>query len=339
MVRIWLPTVRASSGADVFVERLAAGLNQAGHEAIVDWFDRRYEFAPWLLQQAAPPPSTDVIHAGSWQGFAFKRHAIPLVVTEHNFIGHPDFVRTRGALRSIYHRIFIKHCVARTYGIADTVVAVSEFSAGPMRSALRKPVPVVHNWVDPRIFTPVVRKSRPPRAFRILVVGNPSPWKGSFDIPELASALGQRFEILSLGGLRKPARQSAANVRLLDAVPPSAMPGIYGQADAVAVLSRYESFGFVAAEAMACGLPVIGYAAGGTMEVCGDAGELLAPIGEVSRVADSARLLAADPGVCDRLGTLGRARVLRKFSPERAIAQYLDIYSGLLCPPTRRQRN
>jgi hypothetical protein len=49
-LRIWLPAIRAESGADIFIMRLAQALRRAGHEPLVQWFDHRYELMPELMR-------------------------------------------------------------------------------------------------------------------------------------------------------------------------------------------------------------------------------------------------------------------------------------------------
>lgn len=58
-------------------------------------------------------------------------------------------------------------------------------------------------------------------------------------------------------------RGIAANFRLVGSQPQDELPVFYAAADIVAVPSRYESFGLVAVEALACGVPVVASRAGG----------------------------------------------------------------------------
>jgi D-inositol-3-phosphate glycosyltransferase len=59
-------------------------------------------------------------------------------------------------------------------------------------------------------------------------------------------------------------------VTFLDAVPHEALPLYYNAADICVVPSYYESFGLVAVEAMACGVPVIASRVGGLKETVQD---------------------------------------------------------------------
>lgn len=333
---IWLPAIRAGSGADVFVLRLAAGLERAGHRPHVQWFDHRWELTPWRLRGIAPPAGIDLIHAASWQAFAFRRPGLPLVVTEHQYVAHPAFTPWRSPAQALYHRWLVQRWTARSYACADALVAVSEHVATVMREDLQRPVLVIHNWIDGEKFAPVAR-SGPPRdesaPFRLLFVGNPSRWKGADLLPELAERLGPRFEIHCLGGLRKgyATRALPPNMKRLERVAPDAMPALYAQFDAALVPTRYEAFGYVALEAMACALPVIGFASTGTAEVAIDGDTaLLAPQDDVAQLANLARRLAADAALCERLGNAGRARALTCFDEPRAIMAWLALYRHVL---------
>jgi glycosyltransferase involved in cell wall biosynthesis len=332
-LRIWLPGLRVGSGADVFMMRLAEGLARAGHRPELQWFAPAFEWKPWMLRDVAAPAGTDLIHAGSWQGFAFKRAGIPLVVTEHQYIRHPQFLPHRGKLRSLYHGMFIGRCVERSYRAADALVAVSEHTAQAMRREIQQPVRMIHNWVDTNRFAPQSRPMRQPaQPFRLLFVGNPSRWKGADLLPALAKMLGEAFEIHCLGGLRRSFKAAAlpASMQLLTPVSASEMPGIYHAADAVLVPTRYEAFGYVAVEAMACGLPVLGFDSTGTAEVCihGETA-LLARMDDVKQLAAYARMLAADPALCQRLGEGGRRRAEACFGEALAISSYESLYREL----------
>lgn len=334
-MKIWLPTVRAGSGADVFVQRLAAGLEKAGHEAVIEWFDHRFELMPWRLRHRPPPRGTDIIHAGSWQGFAFKRAGIPLVVTEHNYVWHPGYLPYRGLARKVYHNVLVRQFLQRSYCAADALIAVSETTAAAMREDFDFDVRVVPNWVDTVGFQPLQpgADQRQDGRFRLLFVGNPSRWKGSDLLPELADRLGNTFEFVCVGGLRRSisVENSRKNMIAHQRVPPDRMPALYQSVDAVLVLARYEAFGFVALEAMACGLPVVGFANAGTTEVCGNQeAALLSPVDDLEKLIENIRRLRSEPELRRRLSAAGRSRAIARFGEEAGIQRYVRIYSNCL---------
>jgi glycosyltransferase involved in cell wall biosynthesis len=337
-LRIWMPTIRSGSGADVFAMRLAEGLRRAGHEPIVQWLELRYEIAPWRLKALPMPEGTDIIHTGCIPGFALRREGIPLVVTEHQYLRHPAFRPYSTGLRRLYQGMLIHRYMARTYAAANRIVAVSHHCAEAMRGDLHRPIDVIHNWVDPDAFSPVAL-SRSGGPFRLLFVGNPSPWKGSDILAPLARRLGDGFTIEAMGGLRRSFTMNASapsNLRASPSRDSDAMPDAYREVDAVLVVSRYESFGYVALEAMACGRAVVGFDAPGTNEVCiNESTALLVPIDDLDGLAEACRRLAGDRALSARLGCAGRKRAVTAFAERDATARYVRVYEEVIASQAR----
>ena len=73
---------------------------------------------------------------------------------------------------------------------------------------------------------------------------------------------------------------------------------LYGQASLAVVPSEYEGFGLPAAEAMACGVPVVATDGGALPEVVGDAG-LVVPAKDAKALAGAMGRLLADPELRD----------------------------------------
>ncbi len=108
----------------------------------------------------------------------------------------------------------------------------------------------------------------------ILSVGRLDPLKGPDLLIHMLRHLRSRAQLVLVGGdERDPERQRlwslaedlrvTDRVRMVDAVPQSALPEYYRAADLMVMASHYESFGLVAVEALACGTPVIAPAVGG----------------------------------------------------------------------------
>lgn len=95
--------------------------------------------------------------------------------------------------------------------------------------------------------------------------------------------------------------------------------------------SRMEGFGLAAAEAMACGLPVVASDAGALPELVrdGETGLLASPRDADAFAAAVLRLLE-DPRLARRLGDAGRERVDRSFRWPLAAGRTLELYRRLL---------
>ncbi|MDQ1440313.1 MAG: alpha-maltose-phosphate synthase, partial [Acidimicrobiaceae bacterium] len=97
--------------------------------------------------------------------------------------------------------------------------------------------------------------------------------------------------------------------------------------------SRYEPFGLVNVEAMACGAAVVATATGGIPEIVEDGvtGYLVAPGPEfVPALAERINALVLDPETARRFGEAGRQRVLDRFTWPAVAAQTADLYRKVL---------
>ncbi|TME08883.1 MAG: glycosyltransferase family 4 protein [Chloroflexi bacterium] len=98
----------------------------------------------------------------------------------------------------------------------------------------------------------------------------------------------------------------------------------------LAVPSVYEPLGMVAIEAMACGVPVVASAVGGLPEVVenGNTGILVPPRDPEALAAALIRLLDS-PQRARQMGSKGRERATREFSPKVIGERYADLYRRL----------
>jgi alpha-maltose-1-phosphate synthase len=335
-LKIWLPSIRAGSGADVFTSRLAAALVRHGVDVVVTWFPHWVELVPDVLRFARPPAGTNVIHANAAYAFAFKRKGISLVVTEHHYVLDSAYRPYKSSAQHCYHRALMGPYLRRSYAAADAITTDSRFTARVLaESAGVRTTKTIPLWVDYDEFspaasgTPVTSREQ---AFRLLFVGNMSKRKGADVIPSLASRLGERFEIRCTAGLRQLKRDAmVGNVRVLGRLTTEQLVQEYRDCDAVLIPSRYEGFGYSALEAMACAKPVIGFRCGAVEEVVveGETG-LLCDIDDLDTLEDYCRSLANHRPQAEEFGSAGRARAVTVFTESRAIDAYLDLYLSLV---------
>lgn len=103
-----------------------------------------------------------------------------------------------------------------------------------------------------------------------------------------------------------------------------------GAAFAVVPTRGHESFGLVALEAMACGLPVVATRAGALPELVG--AERCVPRADPEALAAAMRALWDDPAECRRAGDAAIARVREAFSEERFRDALLGLYARVGSP-------
>lgn len=332
-IKAWLPAIQAGSGTDVFTRRLAAALERHGIMAQITWFPLSHELLPSLLQRAQPPSGTDIIFAGSWNGFAFRHSDLPLVVIVHHCVFDPDLRPYKSAPQRFYHHLFAGPREVRSLRAADAVVAVSQCVANHLRQRLgQDDVKVICNWVDTDLFKPKQPDVCGDRPFRLLFVGKLTRLKGGDMLAPLMRRLGTGFE------LRFTANpQDCRNMNL----PPNMLPigrlseqdmvSAYQECDALLLPSRAEGFGYAALEAMACGKPVVASNNTALPEVVQDGiTGILCDTGDVAAFADACRLLADDSVLRLSMGGAGRRRAVEQFSESSVFERYIDLIERLV---------
>jgi L-malate glycosyltransferase len=134
----------------------------------------------------------------------------------------------------------------------------------------------------------------------------------------------------SLPALREMVSEARAEgaVRFLGAT--TDVAPILREADLLLMTSVVESFCVAAAEAMACGIPVVAPRVGGLAEVVGDGttGHLF-PVGAHAQAVDAVVELLARPSLRRRAGKAARQQIGR-FASESIVPRYEKLYRGLV---------
>jgi L-malate glycosyltransferase len=110
-----------------------------------------------------------------------------------------------------------------------------------------------------------------------------------------------------------------------------AMDDLLPSTDLLLLPSEHESFGLVALEAMASGVPVIATNQGGTREVIeSDVSGFLAEPHDEEAMADWAIGLLQDRRRWESVSVAARDRAVSAFSEEKVVQRYLDYYETIL---------
>ncbi|MDN3016727.1 N-acetyl-alpha-D-glucosaminyl L-malate synthase BshA [Paenibacillus sp. BSR1-1] len=106
---------------------------------------------------------------------------------------------------------------------------------------------------------------------------------------------------------------------------------LYSISDLMLLLSEKESFGLVALEAMACGVPCIGTNVGGLPEVInhGETG-YICEVGDIEDIAAKAIALLMDRKLHQQLSKRSVETATTKFKADNIVEQYEQIYFKLL---------
>jgi D-inositol-3-phosphate glycosyltransferase len=275
----------------------------------------------------------DLIHAHYWLSGAVglvlrDRWSVPLVQMFHT-LGHLKNDATRAAIdREPAVRIDEE---ARIVGAVDRIVAattverthlVQHYGADPSRIA------VIPCGVDTNLFLPGDQAAA--RAAlelddqpRLLYVGRLAPIKGLetlLDAMARLRAAGTRVHLSIVGGdadeplnghegalrARLARLDLGGTVTFVGAQPQERLRAWYVAADTTVLPSHYESFGMVALEAMACGIPVVASRVGGLQTTVRDGVTgLLVRESDPAALAGALDRLLGDPDLRFRLGREG----------------------------------
>lgn len=144
----------------------------------------------------------------------------------------------------------------------------------------------------------------------LVVVGRSEP-RYPDDVAAALESMEQRDRVMQLPTVSEPD-----------------LPAVYALADALVMPSLHEGFGLPALEAMACGTPVVAYAAAAIPEVVGDAALLVDP-GDERGLAEALRRVLTDEALRSDLRQRGRRRAAR-FDWHASARVVLDLFDRLL---------
>ncbi|MGD9612316.1 MAG: glycosyltransferase family 4 protein [Kiritimatiellia bacterium] len=271
-----------------------------------------------------------------------KPHAVKCLCNVHDLIPlvHPEF--TPKALKTRFFPVYraLMHEIARR---TDAVATGSESAKSDIVRLLGIPperIAVIPDGVDGRYGPGSEKPSARGGPRTVLYVGRSDPYK---NLPGLVAVFARlvrdggvdaRLRIAGSPDARYPeAAEAARRLGVADRVEwagyldDAALVRAYQDADALALLSRYEGFGLPVLEAMACGTPVVCSDAASLPEVAGAAARLVAP-DDVAGAAAALKAVLTDPAEAARLRAAGLAQA-RKFSWRTTAAAVLDLYGEL----------
>jgi glycosyltransferase involved in cell wall biosynthesis len=301
----------------------------------------------------------DIIHDNQGLGYGLllmRRLNMPVIATVH----HPlpidrqadleqgKGLRERWRVRKFYSFIRMQAFVARHL---DRIITVSQSSATDTRLFFKVPADklrVVYNGIDTEIYDKNEEASQNRNG--LIMVGNTDDRKkGVLYLLQALQLL--REDAIKLTIVDDAERHSSyvedvgplpsyglKLVRKLDLdglvhftgrLTQDELVKYYSAAKIAVVPSLYEGFGLPAAEAMACGTPVIATTGGALPEVIGNAG-ILVPPGRADALAVAIKQLLNDEETQRRMSEAGRKRVEEKFNWEQAAIRTLEVYQEVL---------
>jgi glycosyltransferase involved in cell wall biosynthesis len=258
-----------------------------------------------------------------------------------NWVHRVRWAGFRYTIRAIYGNANLSFTRSR---LADHVIYQSDFIKGWWEdwcSPARVPSSVILNAVDLDKYTPHGLHERPSQHARLLVVegslagGQDS---GLFHAAELANRLARKFKTELIVASRVDARaqnklkhQTGFRIKFMNAIPREQIPWLMRSSHLLFSAEVNPPCPNSVIEALACGLPVIGFDTGSLAElVRGDAGRLV-PYGgnewklehpDIPALAEAAMEVLEDQ---ERFRKSARERAESKFGLDRMVDEYLKV--------------
>ncbi|MCX7765867.1 MAG: N-acetyl-alpha-D-glucosaminyl L-malate synthase BshA [Candidatus Sumerlaeia bacterium] len=241
------------------------------------------------------------------------------------------------------YRPMVKLALAKS----DAITCVSNWLKERTLNCFRtkKSIQVIYNFIDVNRFKPLEKRGKLPSVLSvkkekvIVHLSNFRPVKRVADLIRAFAIINDRIKsvlvLIGDGPEHSLAIEMAKNLgvyqqlRIMGQVehPETILP----YADLFILPSESESFGLGAAEAMSCGVPVIGTRCGGLAEVIDDGvNGYLVPIGNYQQIAEKAVQILKNPDLQATFGKNARAKITRYFPSHKIIGQYELLYYKLL---------
>jgi N-acetyl-alpha-D-glucosaminyl L-malate synthase BshA len=227
---------------------------------------------------------------------------------------------------------------------SDVVTAVSNSLKKDSEEKLgisKDKIRCIYNFVNTEFFNPGLRTEiNMERGKRIVIhVSNLRPVKSPSDVIRIFHRLNKEIPgelelwIVGEGPLQYEMIALTEELKIRDKVRfigiCSNLGGLIASSDLMILPSREESFGLVALEAMACGVPVLASRVGGLPEVINDGvSGLLFEHGDVEEASDKGVRVLKDTEFYQKIVSEGLRTATEKFSMKRIVSEYEEVYSG-----------
>jgi glycosyltransferase involved in cell wall biosynthesis len=329
--------VGTGTGIGEYVTGMMAALRAAGVEIaplamprLDPWrFDRRVLWDQIGLPVSALRSGADLLHCAS--GTMPLWSPLPVVTTVHDVA----WLRVQRHARC-YARLYFGRFALARYRRARRLIADSHFSAAELRALVgeRLPISVVYPGVADDLAA-LRREDGDGRT--ILAVGTVEPRKNLELLVRVLPPLPE-VRLIAVGPLTPYARRCRELARELGVDDRLELRGyvareellrLYARCTVAAVPSRYEGFGYPAAQALCAGVPLVAARASSLPEIVGDDAPLLSP-DDPGAWAALLREIIRDPAEWNRRAAAVRERAIRRFGWAASAAALRAVYEDAL---------
>lgn len=236
---------------------------------------------------------------------------------------------------ALLHRL-LKPITKKIWRRSKAVVAVTNsLKKMALEIAPGQKIEVIPNGVDIDLFKPMKAISVDRSSFKLLCVSRLVERKGIEDILSAMAELPSediKLSIVGSGNHESRLKQRCHELSLNSTVEfkgfcrREALPILYAQSDAFILTSRSEAFGNVFAEAMSCGMPIIGSAVGGIPDLVSEENGLLVEPGNIAAIKRAILRLKDSRQLCKEMGIANREKMERNYRWPKIAEKFLNLY-------------
>ncbi len=302
------------------------------------------------LKQLLKNNRFDIIHDNQCLGYGFllmKMLGVPLVSTLHHpltidrstWFEYPSSFGLK-MRRILYYPLMMQSIVSKRM---DRIITVSNDSMKQIKDAFGVPFEkqrVVYNGMDTGLFHAVEGTRKKKNS--LIFVGNVEDRKKGVVYLLKALTMTRHDVHLTIVDGGAPNRRYVnewirtfgldGRITFTGKITLDSLVNLYSETEIAVCPSLYEGFGFPAAEAMACELPVIAAKAGALPEVIGEHMKTgyFVPPRDPESIACAIDYFLDNPDIREKMGKAARMRILNRFSWEKAAKEIVDVYREVI---------
>ena len=315
--------------------------------SLLNMFSLRAYYKLNELEQERP---FDLIHDNQTLGYGIwlmkKLRGRPVVANIHHplAIDRLNELRQARSLGKLVSRLIwfpwvMQSWVARRVDRIITGSASSADSIVQFFGLPREHIRVIYDGIDPDVF--VRPEGVEPEPNRVLFVGHTEDKNKGFRYLLEALRLLRGRVPYHLVVVQRPRSNEAprlveemglqGRVSYFEKLTTAELIRTYSRAQLLVSPSLYEGFGLPAAEAMACGTPVVATTAGALREIVEDGvSGLTVPPGDAVALSQAIEMMLSDPERCRRAGAAGARRMRERFTWHSTAEETMALYEEVL---------
>ena len=327
-----------STGIGEYARGLAQSLREQGVQIVEldapgldPWrFDRRVLWDQVLLPRRALSSGADLLHCAS--GTMPISLKLPCVVTVHDVA----WLKVQSHTRP-YARLYFGRIALAQYARAAAIAVDSEFSRNELMDVLDVPAARVH-VVYPGVARDFCELERRPDGLQTVLVPGTVEKRKNLEVLIRALPALPQARIVSTGPFtpyKDECDRLAAQLGVSDRiefrgyVDRGELLALYSSCALVAVPSRYEGFGYAAAQALCAGVPAVVSDRASLPEVAGG-GAPIVPAEDAAAWSGALASIIADPGGANARAAATRARSIARFSWDASASKMIAMYRSAL---------